>query len=147
MATVGGIGRLPYMPGTAGSAAGLALAWFLYSLWGPVAVAAAIVPLAALGIAASSTLAANLSQRDPSVIVIDEVCGMLVAVAGLSLTGLTALGAFLLFRLFDIAKPFPISWIERRLPGGWGVMGDDLAAGLAANLCLRAASGWLGGGS
>ncbi len=136
--TVGGLGKVPVMPGTAASAAGLALAGLLYYMAGPWAVVAAIVVLTALGIAASSTLAANLSQRDPSIIVIDEVCGMLVAVAGLSMTGLSAVAAFLFFRLFDIVKPFPISWIERRAPGGWGIVGDDLAAGLAANLCVRA---------
>ncbi|MEW6325463.1 MAG: phosphatidylglycerophosphatase A [Nitrospirota bacterium] len=147
IATVGGIGRVPIAPGTAGSAAGLALAWLLYSAWGAWAVMMVILPLTALGVAASSALTAGGGDKDPSIIVIDEVCGMLVAVAGLSFTGLTALGAFVLFRLFDIVKPFPLSWIERRLPGGWGVMGDDLAAGLAANLCVRAVSVWWGDGS
>jgi phosphatidylglycerophosphatase A len=148
IATVGGIGRVPRIPGTVGSLAGLALVWSLQRAagdWGVTVAAAAVVPVTLLAVAASSALAAGRRERDPQIIVIDEVCGMLVAVAGLSLTATTAGLGFLFFRLFDIVKPFPISWIERRAPGGWGIVGDDLAAGVAANLCTRAVLAWFGG--
>jgi len=145
VATVGGVGSVPRIPGTVGSLAGLALAGSLHYMAGPWAAAAALLPLTLLAVAASATLAAGRGERDPQIVVIDEVCGMLVAVAGLSLTATTAGLGFLFFRLFDIVKPFPISWIERRLPGGWGIVGDDLAAGVAANLCTRAVLVWFGG--
>jgi phosphatidylglycerophosphatase A len=148
VATVGGLGRAPLAPGTVGSLAGLALVWSLQRVggdWGVAIAAVAAVVLILPAVAASSALTAGRCERDPQIIVIDEVCGMLVAVAGLSLTATTAGLGFLFFRLFDIVKPFPISWIERRLPGGWGIVGDDLAAGVAANLCTRAVLAWFGG--
>lgn len=141
-ATVCGIGLIPVAPGTAGSAAGLAAIWGLerwMGYWGTVAALIICVPL---GVAAASRVAAGLKQADPQVVVIDEVCGMMVAVAALPLTPMTASAGFLLFRGFDILKPFPISWVERRWQGGWGVMADDLLAGLAANLCLRLLLVW-----
>jgi phosphatidylglycerophosphatase A len=131
------VGCVPRLPGTVGSLAGLALAGLIYYIAGPWGVAAAIVPVTLLAVAASGALAAGRRERDPQVVVVDEVCGMLAAVAGLSLTAATAGLGLLFFRFFDIMKPFPISWIERRAPGGWGIVGDDLAAGLAANLCTR----------
>jgi phosphatidylglycerophosphatase A len=142
VATVGGIGLIPLMPGTAGSAVGLLTVWGLEALTGPWGVAAALAVLTPVGIAASAKVAARLGRSDPSVVVIDEVCGMLVTLAALPLTPLTAAAGFLFFRAFDIFKPFPISWVERRWHGGWGIVADDLVAGLAANLCLRGLLAW-----
>jgi phosphatidylglycerophosphatase A len=142
VATVVGIGLIPFAPGTAGSAVGLAAAWGLERWAGGWGVTAALIICIPAGIAAAGWVAAGLKQVDPSVIVIDEVCGMLMALAALPLTTLTASAGFLLFRGFDILKPFPICWVERRLPGGWGIMADDLLAGLAANGCLRLLLVW-----
>jgi len=142
VATVGGVGLTPLMPGTAGSAVGLLAAWGLETAAGLWGLVAAVIICTPLGIAASAGVAAQLKQSDPSVVVIDEVCGMLMTLAGLPLTALTASAGFLFFRGFDIFKPFPIGWLERRWPGGWGIMADDLAAGLAANLCLRVLLIW-----
>ena len=142
IATVCGIGLIPIAPGTAGSAAGLAAAWGLEWGTGPWGTVAAIIICVPLGVAAASQVAATLKQLDPSVVVIDELCGMLIALAGLPVTAQTAPAGFLLFRGFDIVKPFPISWVERRWPGGWGIMADDLLAGVAANLCLRLLLAW-----
>jgi len=142
VATVAGVGCIPTLPGTAGSVVGLLAAWGLTVVapfWGVIAAVLIVTPA---GLAASAALAGRLNRSDPSVVVIDEVCGMLVTLAALPLTPLTASAGFALFRAFDIVKPFPISWIERRWPGGWGIMGDDLAAGLAANLCLRVLLAW-----
>jgi phosphatidylglycerophosphatase A len=141
-ATVGGIGLVPVAPGTAGSAVGLAAVWGLERWMGGWGLAAALILFIPAGIAAAGEVAAGLKQVDPSVIVIDEVCGMLMALAALPLTALTASAGFLLFRGFDILKPFPICWVERRLPGGWGIMADDLLAGLATNVCLRLLLVW-----
>jgi phosphatidylglycerophosphatase A len=125
------------MPGTAGSAVGLLAAWGLESLAGPWSLAAALIICIPLGVAAGSQVSEGLKRADPSVVVVDEVCGMLVTLVALPLTPLTAAAGFVLFRLFDIVKPPPISCIQRHWHGGWGIMADDLAAGVAAHLCLR----------
>lgn len=144
IATVGGLGAVPYASGTFGSLAGIAIAWMLHLLLQPFSgflemagLATVLALLVVLGVSASSVLAAELAEHDPSVIVIDEVCGMLVVLLLLPFVWGAVVMGFLLFRFFDIVKPFPISWVERRLPAGWGVMGDDLVAGVAAGLCAR----------
>ena len=142
VATVAGTGLIPVAPGTAGSVVGLLAAWGFETAAGFWGVMAALAVLTPLGILASAGVASQLKQADPSVVVIDEVCGMLIALAGLPLTALTGSVGFLLFRGFDIFKPFPIGWLEHRRPVGWGIMADDLAAGLAANLCLRGLLVW-----
>jgi phosphatidylglycerophosphatase A len=76
-------------------------------------------------------------RTDPPEIVLDEVSGFLVAMFLLPVTWLTLALAVLLFRLFDIVKPFPIGYVEKRLRGGAGVVMDDLLAGMFANLCVR----------
>ena len=76
-------------------------------------------------------------HKDPGAVVIDEVCGMAVAMWGLPLTPLLLVEGFALFRLFDIIKPFPIRWVERKVKGGLGVVLDDVVAGMFANILLR----------
>ncbi len=80
---------------------------------------------------------ASSDNPDPSEVVIDEVMGMVVAVAFLPLTPTVLLASFVLFRVFDIAKPFPVRQFEK-LPGGWGIVMDDVIAGVYANVTLRA---------
>lgn len=130
------------MPGTAGSAVGLLAVWGLEALAGPWSLAAALIICIPLGVAAGSRVSERLRRADPSAVVIDEVCGMLVTLVALPLTPLTATAGFFLFRVFDIFKPFPISWMQRHWHGGWGIMADDLAAGLAAHLCLLGLLAW-----
>lgn len=137
VATGLGSGYAPVAPGTAGSLVGLGLAWPLLTLlplWGYVAAAAAV---AGLGVVASARAEALLGAKDPGRIVIDEVAGMLVTLIGVPPTWPFLAAGFLLFRAFDILKPFPCRWAERRLPGGLGVMGDDLLAGAYACLLLH----------
>ena len=133
VATVGGLGRAPLAPGTIGSAAGAVLTWML-----PLEPAVQVVVLTgavALGIWSAGVVARQHLDADPSVVVIDEVAGMLVACFLLPKTLPHLAAAFLLFRLFDIGKWFPMKQLER-LPGGWGIMADDLAAGLCSRLVL-----------
>jgi len=145
LATWFGCGYCPVAPGTAGSTAALAIAWgwsgaFGWSQWHWLAAAAAIVPV---GVWASGVVARDTGRGDPAIVVIDEVAGQwltLAAVPALDWKG--ALAAFLLFRLFDIWKPPPIRSLER-LGGGFGIMADDLAAGLYAATVLLAVGGWL----
>jgi phosphatidylglycerophosphatase A len=85
-----------------------------------------------------------LKTRDPGLIVIDEVAGMLVACWGLTLSVTAAAVLFALFRVFDILKPFPVGWLDRRLTGGVGIVADDIAAGILVNVIYRLGS-WLVG--
>ncbi|MEM7495247.1 MAG: phosphatidylglycerophosphatase A, partial [Myxococcota bacterium] len=133
IAVVGGVGLSPWGPGTAGSLVSLLLWGPLVMLSAPVwARAAVVVTVTLLGVWASAATAPMLGEEDPRQIVIDEVAGQGVALL-LCPPSLGALVlAFGLFRLFDIAKPWPISLIDRRVKGAWGIMLDDVAAGLAA---------------
>lgn len=85
---------------------------------------------------ASGRLARSLGVEDPGVVVIDEVLGMFVSLLGLPFDPVVAVLGFLLFRVFDIVKPYPAAALEH-LPGGLGIMADDVAAGVYANLALR----------
>jgi phosphatidylglycerophosphatase A len=87
-------------------------------------------------VAASAAYAAELGQLDPGCIVIDEVCGQLIALAFLPAAWVPVGASFVLFRFFDIIKPWPIRKLEK-LPGGWGIMADDVGAGLAAAALAR----------
>jgi phosphatidylglycerophosphatase A len=136
IATGLGSGYAPFAPGTAGSAVGLALFWPLHHL--PLAGQAVATALVfALGVAAATHVARRLGIEDPGLVVADEVVGMWVSLLGVPLTGLTAAAGFVLFRVFDVFKPYPARDLER-LPGGWGIMCDDVMAGIYANLLLRA---------
>ena len=94
----------------------------------------------AIGIAHRA--AVLIGREDPGAVVIDEIAGVLVACVGLQLSLVGSLIAVGLFRGFDVAKPFPVGWLDRRLKGGFGIVVDDLVAGLLANLTYRAGA-WL----
>nr|ADC35843.1 phosphatidylglycerophosphatase [uncultured bacterium 89] len=138
IATWFGCGYAPKGPGTAGSIAALAIAWLLvmYAGWG--AGHFALLSLAALfpAIWAASETAARLQLKDPGVIVVDEVLGQWIALAGARpMNWKSMLAALALFRLFDIWKPQPVRALES-LPGGTGIVMDDVAAGMYAALVL-----------
>lgn len=142
VAAGGGAGWLPLMPGTWGSLLGLALGLALLA-WSPAALIAGTLALIALGTAAIPAATGipwrpGTTGEDPGWIVIDEVAGQCLALLGLhhpSWPG--ALAAFALFRLFDIAKPGPIGRADR-LGGAFGIMADDILAGAAAAVIVRA---------
>lgn len=140
VASVFGLGRAPIAPGTVGSVGGVALAWGLHALAGPWGVVAGAALVTAVGVAAAGRAERILGVTDPGRVVIDEVAGQMVALFFLSPTPVALAAGFLLFRVFDILKPWPASRLEG-LPGGSGIMADDLAAGLYANLILQAAFG------
>ena len=146
LATAFGAGYAPVAPGTAGSAVGL-LAYALLVRAAPVwGVPVAVLLLIPVGVWASAVGERRFGGRDPRPVVIDEVAGMLLALAFAPIGARSAIVGFLLFRFFDIVKPFPAGRVER-LQGGAGVMADDLVAGLYANVALRVlawmAPGWL----
>ena len=135
VATAGGAGYFPVAPGTVGSAVGLILFYGLYQL--PLALQVAATVLVSLaGIAAGTRVARDSGIEDPGIVVIDEVAGMWVSLLFLPLTPVTAVAGFLLFRVLDVVKPAPARQLEH-LPGGWGIMCDDLMAGIYANVLLR----------
>ena len=137
IATAFGCGRSPLAPGTVGSLPGLAMAWGLSTLGGPWAVAAALVVVAVVGTWAAEGAVAHFQDSDPRQVVVDEVAGQMMTLLFVVPTPRTLVAGFLLFRVFDILKPYPAGALER-LPGGTGVMADDLAAGIYANLVLHA---------
>jgi phosphatidylglycerophosphatase A len=139
LATCFGIGWIPIAPGTFASAAALPCGWLLVLLgWKAVLIGAGLAT--ALGIWACGAHARKVHRYDPSECVLDEVAGQWFTLIPIALTGRGSdwrpyAMAFLLFRLFDVLKPWPISAAER-LPGGFGVMMDDLLAGFAAAVLL-----------
>ena len=137
LATAGGAGFSPVAPGTAGSAVGLLLFWPLARQ--PLLVqGAATLAVFLVGVWASTRLARRLGRKDPGLAVIDEVAGQWVTLLALPFTPLTAALGFFLFRVFDVLKPWPARSLEA-LPGGWGIVADDVAAGVYAHLALRVA--------
>lgn len=138
----GPLGRARSGPGTVGSLGGLALYTMLFYPLGPVGQLLLLLPLIALAVAFCDEGERRLGKRDPGEIVLDEVVAVPLCFLGLKPFMVDSgtvwafmLGGFALFRLFDILKPFGISRLQS-MPGGVGVVMDDLAAAVAANLTL-----------
>ncbi len=150
IATVGGIGRLPWAPGTWGTLVAIPLAWALHWAGGITLVVAATVVICGVGYWASGAYLDGRSE-DPSEVVIDEVAGMLIALWplswGLTMAGSEShifpwpgwVGGFLVFRFFDIVKPPPVNWADR--PGPLGIMLDDVVAGVLTAVLMLIAAG------
>lgn len=132
-----GAGLAPRAPGTFGTLAGLPLALAL--LWLPWPwQAVCLAGLFLLGVWVCGRTARALGVPDHGAIVWDEIVGIGIALAGLPLDWRLALAGFLLFRLLDILKPWPIGWLDRRVHGGFGIMLDDALAGAVTALLLHA---------
>jgi phosphatidylglycerophosphatase A len=146
IASGAGSGYSPVAPGTAGSLAAIPL-YLLMARLDATTYLTLLVLILALAVWAADHTAKRLGREDPGLVVIDEVVGMLTTmalapagrtlfeVAGVPVTSALVLG-FLLFRFFDILKPFGVGRLER-LHGGLGIVMDDYWAGVLANLCLR----------
>ncbi len=137
IATLGPIGFLPKAPGTWGSAAALITAPFLFF---PLPIPIRVIVLGLLfyfGAIVCSAAETELDEKDPGCVVIDEVLGQWVVFLPFAgIVGWHAIAGFILFRLFDIYKPWPVKASEKWLKGGYGVMIDDLFAGIYAMLGL-----------
>ena len=134
LATWFGCGYAPKAPGTVGAGAAVILSAVLG--WGPLVNLAAAALAGLVGIWASTTEARASGRKDPGHIVIDEVAGQWLTLAGaITVSWKTWLLGFLLFRLFDIWKPFPLRQLEK-LPEGTGIMADDLMAGVYGAVVL-----------
>lgn len=134
LSTALGVGYIPFAPGTFGSAAGLLLWALLPSSAG--VQAAAIVGLFVAGSWSASVAERHFGRADPGQVVVDEVMGMLITLFLNPVGWGGAALAFVLFRAFDIMKPYPANRLEH-LPGGVGVMADDAMAAIYANLVIR----------
>lgn len=134
-ATVCYVGRLPLAPGTWGTAVAVGFYWLIRYL-PPPAYAITVVAFIFFAVWISGLAQRILVETDPQEVVIDEMAGYLVTMAFHPPKLAVAIAGFILFRIFDIAKPPPIRWIERKCPGGLGVVLDDVVAGIYANLVL-----------
>lgn len=143
LATWGGVGYLPGMPGTWGTLAALPLWWALGQL-GPLGYGLGVATVMGLALWVAGPAQEYLGQEDHPAIVIDEVVGLLITLAGLPLIWQNALLGFVIFRVLDILKPFPIRLLSRGPSGGLEVVADDVAAGVLARLILEVVIG--GGG-
>ncbi|HHI98214.1 MAG TPA: phosphatidylglycerophosphatase A [Thermodesulfatator atlanticus] len=136
IATGGGLGRLPKAPGTWASL-GLVLVFAGVSRFlPPVLQSVLAVILFLVGIWSAERYAAAQEEKDPKEIVIDEITGQWLTLAGFEATVANLALGFILFRLFDIFKPLPIR-LGEKLPGGLGIMMDDVLAGIAARFTLE----------
>jgi phosphatidylglycerophosphatase A len=142
VATLGGIGRAPVAPGTVASVVTAAALWLLQLP--PLALVVLLIAVVGVGTWAAEEAERALGGQDPGALGVDEVAGMMLAVLAVPLTTAVLVVAFLLFRVFDVVKPFPAN-VAQRLRGGVGVMADDLVAGLyaLALVGLARALGWL----
>ena len=136
IATCGYIGYAPVAPGTFGSAAGLLVFAAVRSSGSPVLEAAVIVSLFLIGVWSGTEAEHHFGGIDPAPVVMDEVVGMLITLAFIPVGITGALIGFVLFRIFDVIKPFPARRFEA-LHGGLGVMADDAMAAIYANIVLR----------
>lgn len=135
VATLGFIGYLPIAPGTWGTGAGVICVMII-----PLSQTALLVLIASgilIGTIAAGTAERLIGETDSGHIIIDEFVGFLVSVTFLPHTYGYLAAAFLLFRIFDILKPFPIGWVEKTIKGGAGIIADDIMAGIFTNLVLQ----------
>lgn len=143
LATWFGVGLLPVGPGTWASAVALPFAWVMLEVGGTSLLAVATLAVYLAGIWAASSFIARSGTEDAPEIVIDEITGqwLVLLAAPHTLSGFAL--AFIVFRVFDTLKPWPVSWADAKIKGGFGAMADDtLAAGLG--FCLMALLVWLG---
>ena len=129
-------GYVPVAPGTAGSIVGLLVFAAVRATGSGLIESLALVGVIAIGIWSAGVAERHFGRTDPGPVVIDEVAGMLVTLFLLPVGWIGVVVAFLAFRVFDIVKPFPAGRLEG-LPGGWGIMCDDLMAGVYAHLLIR----------
>ena len=133
-----GVGRIPVAPGTFGTLVGLPIVWILWN-FDPLIYVAITGLFISFSIWIAGAAARFHGGHDDPKIVIDEIAGIVVALAWVPPSAIALAAGFILFRLLDIVKPPPINWIDRRVKGGLGIVLDDLIAGLGANIVLQIA--------
>jgi phosphatidylglycerophosphatase A len=135
-ATGGYLGYIPVAPGTFGTLLGIPLCYLISFM--PATVGSfLIIAFTLFAVYIAQQAEQMLKTKDPGMIVIDEIAGLMVTLFAIPFNLYTAVAGFVIFRILDIFKPFPIRNLERRLSGGWGVVLDDVVAGLMGNVILR----------
>ncbi|MFT6559235.1 phosphatidylglycerophosphatase A [Sneathiella sp.] len=129
-------GLSPKAPGTIGSLAALPFGYLIFSLLGDQALLIAIGLVFVIGVISTDVYLKKTGASDPGEVVIDEVAGQWIPLLIAGTNPLYYLFAFVLFRIFDILKPWPIGWMDKHIKGAFGVMFDDIAAGICAALIL-----------
>jgi len=129
-------GYLPKAPGTWGSLVGLLLFFLIHTLSLPVYIAV-VAGIFIVGSFAAGEAEKILDNRDPGAVVIDEIVGMLVTMIAVPATALNMALGFILFRIFDIVKPYPVNLFDKRFHGGLGIMLDDVVAGIYSLLIMQ----------
>ena len=130
------VGNIPFASGTFGSLIGLPLCFLLAGIHLAAAIIAALL-IIGLAIWIANAAAKTLKRKDPGCIVIDEIAGMVVTLIGLPFNLTTVVTGFIIFRILDILKPFPIRILDKRVSGGLGIVADDVVAGIFANALMR----------
>ena len=136
LATGAYVGYLPKAPGTWGSLLGV-LVWWASRPLQPAAYWSIVGGLCVAGVISAGAVEKILDRGDPGLVVIDEVVGQLIALAFAPLHPGAAVAGFVLFRVFDILKPFPVGWVDQHIHGGVGIMLDDIVAGCYAFVILQ----------
>ena len=131
-----GTGLMPFAPGTFGSLIGVALFWFMAPMRA-ITYAGVVIVMFIAGILICGQTASDVGAIDPGSIVYDEIVGFLVAMYLLPRDWRWIAAGFVIYRIFDIWKPYPIRAMERKIPGGAGVVMDDVIAGIYGNIALR----------
>ena len=143
LATWFGLGRLPGAPGTWGSLGALPLAWWIGSTYGTVWLLVCAAMIFALGCRVSGQYTRRTHHADPGAVVIDEVAGQLLTLCAAPISLWSLIAGFMLFRLFDIVKPWPVSLADRKIKGGFGIMLDDVLAAIYAGALLFLLDRWV----
>jgi len=141
-ATGFGSGYFSLAPGTAGTVVGISFCW-CFSKFSPLLYLITLISFIFLAAWIADGAERILQQKDARSIVIDEIAGFLITMLWIPFSAFYVGTGFLLFRLFDIVKPFPARWIDKNLSGGWGIVLDDVAAGIYANLILQGIRHWM----
>jgi len=136
------VGKIPFAPGTFGSAVGLPIA-YLVSLTPLPFSLLFIIAFIGFAVLISNRAEIVMAKKDPGDIVIDEIVGIVITFINFAVNVWILIAGFILFRIIDIMKPYPIRWIDRQVPGGCGVVLDDVIAGIYANLILRLITPWV----
>lgn len=130
------IGNVSVAPGTFGSTLGIPLCFLISKIELTVALVFTIIFIF-FAIVIAQEAEKMLGEKDPGCIVIDEIAGLMVALIGVPFNIISVLTGFLIFRVFDILKPYPIKYLERKLSGGVAIVMDDVVAGIYSNIALR----------
>ena len=137
LSTFGGLGNLPFAPGTWGSLVSVPIGWFVIELFGNTSLLLVSFGVFAIGVWASSQYTKHRKNADPSSCVIDEVAGQLTVLSFFANDLVIMLFAFLTFRFFDIIKIWPTSWVDKNIYGGFGIMIDDIIAAAQSVVVMK----------